>query len=117
MRAHISLIAALFLATGEALAYPPNYYDCGYAFLKTLMSKGSAASGNRVFPMTWTIQDNWEKQDRKNLESLSRRALNFTCSKADDSGRHGSVKCWLNGKLCRPISDEKGREVFSDDED
>jgi hypothetical protein len=49
MRAHISLIAALFLATGEALAYPPNYYDCGYAFLKTLMSKGSAASGNRVF--------------------------------------------------------------------
>jgi len=50
-------IAALFLATGAAHAYPPRYYDCGRAFLKVQAGKGTAPSGRRVFPRTFTIQE------------------------------------------------------------
>jgi len=48
-------VAALFLATGAAHAYPPRYYDCGKAFVKIQTGKGTAPSGRRVFPTTWTI--------------------------------------------------------------
>jgi hypothetical protein len=51
-------IAALLLTTGTTHAYPPRYYDCGKAFVKIQTGKGTAPSGNRVFPTTWTIAEN-----------------------------------------------------------
>jgi hypothetical protein len=82
-------IAALLLATGAAHAYPARYYDCGKAFVKIQTGKGTAPSGRRVFPTTWTIQENWEKEDAENLPPID--SLNFRCTKDD--------KCWLNGKF------------------
>jgi hypothetical protein len=35
-------VAALFLATAAAHAYPPRYYDCGKAFVKIQTGKGTA---------------------------------------------------------------------------
>jgi hypothetical protein len=61
-------IAALFLATGAAHAYPPRYFNCGKAFVKIQTFHGSAAHG-RVFPTVWTISENWEKEDRENFAS------------------------------------------------
>jgi hypothetical protein len=63
-------IAVLLLATGTAHAYPPRYYDCGKAFVKIQTGKGTAPSGRRVFPTTWVIQENWERQDAKNLPPI-----------------------------------------------
>ena len=74
-------IAALFLATGTAHAYPPRYYNCGKAFLKVQSGKGTAPSGRRVFPLTWTLQENWEKEDRENLVTLDYLSINFRCTK------------------------------------
>jgi hypothetical protein len=100
-------VAALFLATAAAHAYPPRYYDCGKAFVKIQTGKGTAPSGRRVFPTTWTIQENWEKEDAENLPPIG--SLNFRCTKDD--------KCWLNGKFCRKMSDEEGQKEFPDEED
>src|SRR5689334_9644128 len=58
----LASVAALLLATGAAHAYPPRYYDCGKAFVKIQTDEGSAPSGRRVFPTTWIIQENWEKE-------------------------------------------------------
>ena len=107
----LSGIAALFLATGTAHAYPPRYYDCGKAFVKIQTGKGTAPSGNRVFPTTWTIAENWEKEDRKTLPPIS--ALNFRCIGITEAARDD--KCWLNGKFCRKMSDEEGQEEFPDE--
>jgi len=56
----LTSIAALFLATGTAHAYPAHYYDCGIVFLKIQTGKGTAPSGRRVFPTEWTIVENWK---------------------------------------------------------
>ena len=98
-------IAVLFLATGTAHAYPPHYYDCGMAFVKIQNGKGTAPSGRRVFPTTWTIQENWEKEDRENLPSID--SVNFRCTKKGYS---------FNGKFCRKMSDEEGRKEFGDED-
>src|SRR5262245_14948172 len=92
---------ALLLATGTAHAYPPRYYDCGKAFVKSQTAHGSAPHG-RVFPTTWTISENWHRKD------YEIGSLNFRCT-IDD-------KCWLNGKFCRKMSDEKGKEEFGDED-
>jgi hypothetical protein len=97
-------IAALFLATGAAHAYPPRYYNCGKAFVKIQTAHGTAPSGLRVFPTTWTIQENWEKEDREKLPPIG--SLNFRCNKDD--------KCSFNGKVCRHMSDEEGKKEFPD---
>src|SRR5947209_3775787 len=98
-------VTALFLATGAAHAYPPRYYDCGRAFLKVQAGKGTAPSGRRVFPRTFTIQENWEKEDRENLPELG--SLVLRCTKFE--------KCWFNDKLCRKMSDEEGKKEFPDE--
>jgi hypothetical protein len=99
-------IAALFLATGTAHAYPPRYYNCGKAFVKIQTFHGSAAHG-RVFPTVWrTISENWEKEDRENLRPIT--SLNFRCTKED--------KCWLNGKFCHQMSNEEGKKEFPDED-
>jgi hypothetical protein len=102
----ILLIAALLLTTGAAHAYPARYYDCGKAFVKEQMAHGTAPSGRRVFPMTWTIRENWEREDAENLPPIG--SLNFKSNKDD--------KFRLNGKLCREMSDEEGRKEFGDDD-
>jgi hypothetical protein len=100
----LSGIASLFLATGAAHAYPPVYYNCGKAFVKRQTFHGTAPSGSRVFPTTWTIQENWEKEDRERLPPIS--SLNLRCTK--------NGKCWFNGELCRYMSDEEGQKEFPD---
>jgi|SRR5215472_13922579 len=100
----LSSIAALFLTTGTAHAYNPIYYDCGVAFVKSQTHHGTGPSGRRVFPTTWTIQENWEKQDRENLPVIS--SLNFRCNK--------NSKCYFNGRFCRVMSDEEGHKEFPD---
>ena len=101
-------VAALFLATGTAHAYPPRYYDCGKAFVKIEMGAGSTARG-RIFPKTWTIQENWEREVAKNLNPIN--SVNFRCTRDDN----GDDKCWLNGKFCHEMSAEKGKEQFGDE--
>jgi hypothetical protein len=98
-------IAALFLATGTAHAYPPRYYDCNKAFVKIQTFHGSAAHG-RVFPTVWTISENWES----GLPPID--SLNFRCAKDDGKGPRRQDKCWLNGKFCRKMSDEEGQKEF-----
>jgi len=98
-------IAALFLATGTAHAYPPRYYDCGKAFVKIQTGAGSTPHG-RVFPTTCTISENWHRED------YDIGSLNFRCT----VGYKGDQKCWLNGKFCRKMSDEKGKEEFGDED-
>jgi hypothetical protein len=110
-RLFLTSVAALFLATGTAHAYPPRYYDCGKAFVKIQAGKGTAPSGRRVFPTTWVIQENWEKQDAKNLPRIG--SLNLRC--IQDTGEW-SDKCWLNGKFCRKMSDEEGQKEFPDED-
>jgi len=99
MKSFTAGIAALFLATGTAHAYPPRYYDCDEAFLKIQVQAGTL-KGERVFPATWTIREKPEKY-RDN------RPLNFRCN-VDE-------KCWLNHKFCRSISEEKGHQEFRDE--
>src|SRR5262249_35063382 len=82
-KALLTGIATLFLATGAAHAYPPRYYDCGKAFVKIQTGKGTAPSARRVFPTTWIIQENWEKEDAENLPSIN--SLSFRC-KSDQIG-------------------------------
>jgi hypothetical protein len=74
-------VAAVLLATETAHAYPPRYYDCGKAFVKIQTRKGTAPSGRRVFPTTWTIQENWEKEDRENLRPIT--SLNLRCTQVE----------------------------------
>jgi hypothetical protein len=104
-------IAALLLAAGTAHAYPPRYYDCGKAFVKIQTGKGTAPRGRRVFPTTWIIQENWEKEDAENLPPIS--SLSFRCTKSDQDWND---KCWLNGKFCRKMSDEEGQKEFPDED-
>jgi hypothetical protein len=103
--------AALLMATGAAHAYPPRYYDCGKAFVKIQTGKGTAPSGRRVFPTTWIIQENWEKEDAKSLRPII--SLNFRCTQVEGEW---DDKCWLNGKFCRKMSDEEGKKEFSDED-
>jgi len=107
----IASIAALFLATGTAHAYPSRYYDCGKAFVKIQTGKGSAPSGRRVFPTTWIIQENWEREDAKNLSPIS--TLNLRCTQVEGEW---DDKCRLNGKFCRKTSDEEGKKEFPDED-
>jgi hypothetical protein len=109
-------IAALFLATGTAHAYPPRYYDCGKVFLKIQTGAGTAhPSGRRVFPTTWTVAENTrltqDRDDAKNVLPLSLKCIENKAleGKWDD-------KCSYNGKLCRKMSDEKGKEEFGDED-
>ena len=104
-------VAALLLATGAAHAYPARYYDCGGALVRIQTHKGTIASGERVFPTTWVIQEKWERQDAKNLPPIG--SLNLRCTQ-DPS--EWSDKCWLNGKFCRKMSDEEGQKEFSDED-
>jgi hypothetical protein len=69
-------IAALFLATEAAHAYPPEYFDCGKAFVTIETAHGSGKNG-RVFPRTWTIQENWEREDAKRLNVIE--SVNLKC--------------------------------------
>jgi hypothetical protein len=39
----LTSVAALFLATGAAHAYPPRYYDCGKAFVRIQTGKGDGS--------------------------------------------------------------------------
>jgi hypothetical protein len=110
MRTLVGLVLALTISRGTAHAYPPRYYDCGNAFVKIQTDHGTAPSGRRVFPTTWTIQENWEKEDRQNLRPIT--SLNFKCK---TTGEEGEDKCWLNGKFCRKMSDEEGQKEFSDE--
>jgi hypothetical protein len=100
----LTSIASLLLATGAAHAYPPRYYNCGKAFVKIQVGKGTAPSGRRVVPATWTIQENWKKEDAENLPPIG--SLNFKCTKDE--------KCWFNGEFCRHMSDEEGKKEFPD---
>ena len=106
MRPLLSGIAALFLATGAAHAYPPRYYNCDRAFVKIQAGKGTAPSGRRMFPRTFTIQENAEMEDRKNLPELG--SFNFKCTKFE--------QCWFNGKFCRKMSNEEGQKEFGDED-
>jgi hypothetical protein len=85
MRVEMRSIRHLLICVAAAHAYPPRYYDCGKAFVKIQSGKGTAPSGRRVFPTTWTIQENWEKEDAENLPPIG--SLNFRCTKDD--------KCWF----------------------
>jgi hypothetical protein len=111
-RLFLTGIAALFLATGTAHAYPARYYDCGRAFVKIQTFHGSAPS-RRVFPTVWTIS---EKGDGKHPDDLGDRALNFRCAKPSMVTQGDKDKCWLNGKFCRKMSDKEGQKEFSDDD-
>jgi len=106
-------IAVLFL-TGTAHAYPPRYYDCGKAFVKIQMFHGSAPH-RRVFPMMWTISENWEKEDRENLPPIS--SLNFKCINQGANYLPKDEKCWLNRKVSRRMSDEEGKKEFPEEAD
>jgi hypothetical protein len=99
-------IAALFLATGTAHAYPPHYYNCGRVFLKTQTGHGTLPSGRRYFPTVWTVSENAEWEDRRSLPEIG--SFNFKSTK--------DGKYWFNGKLCRKMSDEEGHNHFGDED-
>src|SRR6516164_4323050 len=105
----LASIAVLFLATGTAHAYPPRYYDCGKAFVKIQTFHGSAPH-RRVFPTTWTIQENWEKEDAENVPEIS--SLNLSWKGATEKSEE---TLRLNGKPCRKMSDEQGKKEFFDE--
>jgi hypothetical protein len=95
---------SLVLATGAAHAYPPRYYDCGKAFVKIQTDKGSAPSGRRVFPTTWIIQENWEKEDRENLRpitSLAALILATGSAHAAEDTRKWVWRCSFHTHLAR----------------
>jgi hypothetical protein len=107
-------IAALFLATGTAHAYPPRYYDCGKAFLKIQTGAGSIAGSHRVFPTYWNIAENYkvtQNPDRKRPIEL--HSINLKCAQVKDEW---DDKCTLNGKFCRRMSDEEGKKEFHDED-
>jgi hypothetical protein len=103
----IAGIAALFLATGAAHAYPANYYDSGIVFLKIQMGKGRAPSGRRVFPTEWTIVENW-KVTQDHDGDAKEVPLNLRCP--------ANGNCRFNGKLCRKMSDEEGKKEFPEED-
>ena len=107
-------IAVLSLATGAAYAYPPEYYDCGKAFITIVTNHGSAKHG-RVFPRTWTIQENWEREDAKGLKPID--SISLKCNGLGMVLSLQSAKCSLNGKLCRRINEDKLPDWMRDDED
>jgi hypothetical protein len=105
-------VAVLFLATGTAHAYHAEYYDCGKAFVKIETASGSTPRG-RVFPRTWTILENWEREDAKNLDPID--TLNLKCVPDEGPGSRND-RCRLNGKFCRRMSDEEGKKEFHDED-
>src|SRR5262249_34982908 len=109
----LTVIAALFL-TGSAHAYPADYYDCGKAFVKIQTHHGSAPHG-RVFPRTWTIQENWEREDAKNLTPI--KSVNLKCTGFGMVLSLEAEKCSLNGTLCRHINENQLPDWMRDDED
>jgi hypothetical protein len=106
-------IAALFLATGTAHAYPARYYDCGKAFVKIQTGKGSASHA-RVFPTSWIISENWEKTQNREKGAAPLVAINLRCTQA--AVGEWNDKCWLNGKVCHKMSDEEGKKEFPDED-
>jgi len=113
-RVLLTSIAALLLATRTAQAYPTRYYDCGKAFLKIQTGAGSIPGSHRVFPTYWNIAENYkvtQNPDRKRPIEL--RSINLRCAQVKDEW---GDKCTLNGKLCRKMSDEKGKEEFGDED-
>jgi hypothetical protein len=75
-------------------------------FLRCRLARGPLPSGRRVFPRPFTIQENWEKEDRENLPELG--SLILRCTKFE--------KCWFNDKLCRKMSDEEGKKELLDED-
>jgi hypothetical protein len=111
----LTTIAALFLATGTANAYPPRYYDCGKAFVKIQTGAGSIPGSHRVFPTTWTVAENYEvtQNPDRTRDATELRSINLRCIQVKDKWID---KCSLNGKLCRKMSDEEGRKEFGDED-
>jgi hypothetical protein len=78
-------VAALFLATGTAQAFPVHN-KCGETYVNTSWSKG--------------IQGPWEIKNAKS-------PFIFRCNKKG--------KCWLNNHLCRFVDTEEYYKRFPDD--
>jgi len=66
------------------------------------MGHGTAPGGRRVFPRTFTFTFDEDDDGKPHLN----HSINLRCDKEE-------TKCRLNGKLCRIMSDEEGRDKFS----
>ena len=129
-------IAALFLATGTAHAYPPRYYDCGAVFLRIQTGAGSVRGDGdndgthsyRVFPTEWRIIENYKVTqpgtDHKHALAKAKIAwgknlssLNLKCTDTGKGNNELRDKCYFNGKLCRKMSDEQWKQEFRGEDD
>jgi|SRR5262249_30207959 len=86
----LSVIAALFLATGAAHARCCEWSKCGKYFVEYQVVKHGAK------PRTSNM-----------LFESPPRQFTFKCNRQGD--------CWLNGKLCRGITDKEYYEAHRDD--
>jgi hypothetical protein len=127
----LTIIAALFLATGTAHAYPPRYYDCGAVFLRIQTGAGSVHNDDgtysyRVFPTEWKIIENYKvtQPDTDDKHALAKAnaawgknpsSLNLKCTDTGNSDLRD--KCRFNGKLCRKMSDEQWKQEFRGEDD
>ena len=95
-------VAALFLLSGTAQAYPPEYLKCGQIFVRIQTGKGTAPDGTRVFPRDYTIREDGMKG--ANMETLR----SFGCN---------DKTCWLNRRPCRHMTSDEWFKQFPEDED